>query len=89
MKIDESVLKRCGLPKGVIYHRVPEQNYQNLVEQIQPLPDVLIEDDCESIGGETEMIYPQLSSEAKKKIRLVIIKEFEGIDHLPDDPIQL
>jgi hypothetical protein len=43
----------------------------------------LIEDDCESIGGEKEMVYPYIKKELKSKIKSVIIKEFEGIDNLP------
>lgn len=53
------------------------------------MPDVLIEDDCESIGGEAEMTYPKLGSEARKKISSVVVKEFQGIDELPDSPEQL
>ncbi len=89
LKADKNVLERYGFPNGSIYHRAIRQNYQNLVEQMQPLPNVLIEDDCESIGGEIEMIYPRLADETKKKIHSVVIKEFEGVDHLPDDPLQL
>lgn len=32
------------------------------------MPDVIMEDDCESIGGEAEMIYPQLHSEERNRI---------------------
>ncbi|OGE71166.1 hypothetical protein A2617_01400 [Candidatus Daviesbacteria bacterium RIFOXYD1_FULL_41_10] len=49
------------------------------------LPDILIEDDCESIGGEIEMCYPNIKPEIKEKIKHIIVKEFQGIDHLPDN----
>jgi hypothetical protein len=49
------------------------------------LPDVLIEDDCESIGGESEMTYPQLTPALKQRIRSIVVPEFGGIDHLPDE----
>lgn len=48
------------------------------------LPDILIEDDCESIGGEKEMICPHLKPEIRKKIKCITVKEFGGINHLPD-----
>lgn len=46
------------------------------------IPDILIEDDCESIGGEKEMVYPHIKDELKSKIKSIVVKEFEGIDHL-------
>ena len=49
-------------------------------------PDVIVEDDCESIGGAREMIYPNLPESAKQLIASVIVKEFEGVDGLPDNP---
>jgi len=45
----------------------------------------LIEDDCESIGGMEEMTIINIKPDLKKKIKSVVVKEFEGIDHLPDD----
>jgi hypothetical protein len=48
------------------------------------LPDILIEDDCESISGEEEMTYPSLQNELRAKIKSIVVKEFSGIDHLPN-----
>jgi len=48
------------------------------------MPDILIEDDCESIGGESEMTYPHIREDLKQKIKSIVVKEFQGIDHLPD-----
>ena len=45
----------------------------------------IIEDDCESIGGEHQMTYPNLNQEWKSKLGSIVIKEFSGIDYLPDD----
>ena len=53
------------------------------------VPDILIEDDCESIGGEREMVYPRLSLAIKRRVKSIVVKEFGGIDHLPDDPALL
>ena len=58
VKKDESVLNRYGFPPGPIIFRQRGETYQDIVERV--LPDLLIEDDCESIGGEAEMTYPHL-----------------------------
>jgi len=49
------------------------------------VPDILIEDDCESIGGKKEMTITFIKPKIKQKIRSVIIKEFSGINDLPDN----
>lgn len=59
------------------------EEYKDVAEQL--MPDILIEDDCESIGGEPEMTYPHIKPELKKQIRSIVVREFGGIDHLPDD----
>lgn len=80
----KQVLMRNGFPdwQNLVF-RQQEETYQNVVERI--MPDVLIEDDCESIGGESEMIYPNLRTDMKKKIKSLLVKEFAGIDDLADD----
>ena len=80
---DKFVLMRHGFPIGQVFSRQKDEKYQDVVEQI--LPDVLVEDDCESIGGEKAMTYPHLRPEVKAKIKSVIVKEFGGLDHLPDE----
>ena len=64
-----------------LYFREQGEDYKDVAERL--IPDVLIEDDCESIGGEKEMVYPHIKEELKPKIKSVVIKEFEGIDNLP------
>src|SRR3989344_6069363 len=80
---DKSVLEKYGFPKGQIFYRQNGESYKDIAEKI--IPDVLIEDDCESIGGEKEMTITFVKSEIKQKIKSIIIKEFNGIDHLPDN----
>ncbi|MFH1191885.1 MAG: hypothetical protein V1655_00215 [bacterium] len=53
------------------------------------MPNILIGDDCESIGGAGEMTITNLKPEIKKKIKSVVVKEFGGIDYLPDDIYEL
>jgi hypothetical protein len=80
---DQAVLNASGFPSGQVVFRQPGESYAAVAERV--LPDVLIEDDCESIGGEKEMVAPHLKPELKAKITSVVVREFEGIDHLPDD----
>lgn len=63
------------------------KNYKDVAEQI--LPDILIEDDCESIGGKNEMTITHVDAKIKEKIHSIAIKEFSGIDHLPDEVTKL
>lgn len=81
---DKGVLKKYGFPDGQIFYRRNKEEYRDVVERIRPLPDVIVEDDCESIGGEVEMVYPNLKPELKSKVKSIVVKEFEGIDCVPD-----
>src|SRR3989304_8746046 len=81
---DESVLKKHLFPKGNIYYRQKREKYKDVIQRIKPLPDILIEDDCESIGGKDEMAHSQLNQEIKAKIKHIVVKEFGSIDSLPD-----
>jgi|AmaraimetFIIA100_FD_contig_41_26421032_length_761_multi_4_in_0_out_0_2 hypothetical protein len=51
--------------------------------------DVLVEDDCESIGGPARTIASQLSPTTRRSIRCIVVPEFVGLGHLPDDPREL
>jgi hypothetical protein len=81
---DKLVLKKYAFPDGQVFYRRDREEYRNVVERIRPLPDVIVEDDCESIGGEAEMVYPNLKPELRNKIKSIVVREFEGIDHIPD-----
>ena len=79
---DKSVLRKHGFPAGEVYFRQGGEEYKDIAERV--IPDILIEDDCESIGGEPEMVYPHIKPALKGRIRSIVVKEFGGIDHLPD-----
>jgi hypothetical protein len=81
---DKFVLNKYAFPDGQIFYRRNIEEYKDVVERIRPLPDVIVEDDCESIGGELEMVYPNLRPEIKDEIKSIVVKEFEGIDCVPD-----
>lgn len=85
--LDQQILEKYNFPTGEVFWRQNNQSYVQIVEEV--MPDVLIEDDCESIGGEKEMIYPHINIELKAKIKSVVVKEFEGIDNLPDNYLKL
>jgi hypothetical protein len=78
-----NVLKKFSFPEGELFFRIAREEYKDVAERV--LPDVIVEDDCESIGGEKEMTYPCIKQELKDRIMSVVVKEFGGIDHLPDD----
>ena len=80
---DAAVLERYGFPAGEVFARRPDEDYGAAAERA--LPDVLIEDDCESIGGAVEMTAPRLRPELRQRVTCIVVREFEGIDHLPDD----
>ncbi|HLW00655.1 MAG TPA: hypothetical protein VKT82_18505 [Ktedonobacterales bacterium] len=80
---DQVVLRAYGFPAGQIAFCQEGERYQDVAERV--LPDILIEDDCESIGGTIEMTYPHIRPEVQASITSIVVKEFEGIDHLPDD----
>jgi hypothetical protein len=82
VKKDRLVLQTYGFPEGEVFSRANGQSYQDLAETV--LPDVLIEDDCESIGGEPEMTITHVRPAYKQRITSIVVKEFGGIDHLPD-----
>ncbi len=77
-----NVLKIYMFPKGTLVFRRKGEEYKDVAERI--MPDILIEDDCESIGGKNEMTITNVSTSAKKKIKSIVVKEFSGIDKLPD-----
>jgi hypothetical protein len=80
---DRIVLKKYGFPDGKIAFRQLQESYGDIVEKIKP--DILIEDDCESIGGEKEMVIISMKSNTRKNIKSIIINEFGGIDFLADN----
>jgi len=70
-----------------LLYRKEGQEYKDVVESLAP--DIFIEDDCASIGGEAEMTYPRIKPEIKSKIHSIVVKEFANIDYLPDDVNEL
>ncbi len=84
---DKVVLRNYGFPEGQVFFRSGDENYADVVQRV--VPDLLVEDDCESIGGEPEMVWPHLRPELKVKVKSIVVPEFGGLDHLPDDLSEL
>ena len=78
----KNVLKKHNFPNDQLLFRRKNGEYKDVAERI--IPDILVEDDCESIGGIDEMTITHVKTEIKKKIQSIPIKEFGGIDHLLD-----
>ena len=77
-----NVLKEYNFPDGRLFYRHKGERYEDIVERVNP--DILVEDDCESIGGASQMIVTHLKPRIRKRTRVVVVKEFVGIDHLAD-----
>lgn len=83
----EAALRRWSFPPGTLLHREGQQSYSDVISPLHP--DLIVEDDCESLGGTKEMVYPNLAENVRRSIASVVVREFEGIDHLADDPTLL
>lgn len=79
----KNVLRKYNFPdcQNLLFRKQGE-DYKDIAERL--MPDVLIEDDCESIGGEKEMTYTHINPRLKAKIKSIVVKEFFGIDGLPE-----
>ena len=66
--------------KAVITGVEDIHNYTTLIKE--ELPDILVEDDCKSIGGETNMCSYNLPDNIKNEIKIIKVKEFGGIDNV-------
>lgn len=84
---DQVVLRRHGFPEGPVHARQSGESYGAAVERLHP--DLVVEDDCESIGGAPETIASQLTAAAARKICCLAVLEFAGLGALPDDPAKL
>jgi hypothetical protein len=82
IEVDKIVLDRYGFPEGELLFRDSNEKYKDVAEKI--LPDIIVEDDCQSIGGKKEMVYPNIKPKLQAKIKSIVVKEFEGIDQLPN-----
>lgn len=76
-----SLLNKYHFAGTKLYYREPKQKYNEIVEIV--MPNILIEDDCKSIGGQWQMCITYVEPRLKSKIKSIVVEEFGGIDHLP------
>lgn len=81
------LLKKYGFAGSFLIARDVKESYKDIVEMVSP--DILIEDDCKSIGGAWQMCITNINQELKDKIKSIVVPEFKGIDNLPTDMDQL
>lgn len=53
------------------------EQYSEIVERIKP--DILIEDECKSIGGQKEWCITNVREQIKAGIYSIIVSEFRGM----------
>ncbi|MEM0287403.1 MAG: hypothetical protein QXG05_04420 [Nitrososphaerota archaeon] len=58
-----TALKDGGAPMAELFFRIGGEDYGQVARRIAP--DVIVEDDCKSIGGEREMTWPKLQTELR------------------------
>jgi hypothetical protein len=88
VKLIRDVLEKFGFPSiENLLSRKYLESYADVAVRV--MPDILIEDDCESIGGVIEMTHPNIPSQFRDQIKSVIVKEFDGIDRLSDKVSEL
>lgn len=76
----KSVVDFYGMTYTEILCRDKGETYSKIVEQLKP--DILIEDDCKSIGGLKACCITDIKEEIKTDIQSIIVPEFAGIDNI-------
>jgi hypothetical protein len=79
----KNVLQKNSFPEGKLIFRRKGEEYRDVAERT--FPEIIVEDDCESIGGKEQMTYTHIKPELRKRIRSIVVKEFGGTDHLSDN----
>jgi hypothetical protein len=87
VQFDQQVLAAHGFTPGVVFFRGQDGTYADVVRRSGA--DVLIEDDCESIGGTGQTVASGLSCTPGRTVRCIVVPEFGGLAHLPNDPEEL
>ena len=79
----KDILEKNNFPGSTLYYRGLKEKYKDIAEEL--VPNILIEDNCRSIGGKWQMTITYVKNDIKEKIKSIVVKEFKGIDHLPDN----
>lgn len=76
----KSIVDFYGMAYTEILCRDKGETYSQIVERLEP--DILIEDDCKSIGGLKAFCITNVKEEIKKDVQSIIVPEFAGIDNI-------
>lgn len=82
-KFIKRIIDFYGMKYTEILCREKGEHYSEIVERIKP--DILIEDDCKSIGGQKDWCITNVREEIKARIHSIIVPEFKGIDNVKID----
>jgi hypothetical protein len=81
------LLEKYNFPGNYLYFRNKTEEYHNIAEDI--MPKILIEDNCKSIGGIKQTTIYKINDIKKSAIKSIMVDEFNGIDHLPNNTMEL
>jgi hypothetical protein len=87
VELDRAVLAAHGFPAGTVFSRDPGESYADVARRAGA--DVVVEDDCESIGGRSRTVAAGLAAAPGRAVTSVIVPEFGGLAHLPSEPAEL
>ena len=83
----KNILEKNNFCGNELYFRNKKEEYYNIAEEI--MPKILIEDDCKSIGGIEQTTIYKMDKTKKIQIKSILVNEFKGIDHLPNNTMEL
>jgi hypothetical protein len=79
----KNLLLKYRFPGSYLYYRENSEKYKNVIEALKP--NILIEDNCRSIGGSWQISITHVEKKTRESIKSIIVEEFKGIDNLPDN----
>ena len=71
----QEIIKQTGCTWVTVQNEIAylrEVRYNDIVEIV--MPDILIEDDCKSIGGQSQMCITYVAPSLKSKIKSIVVK---------------
>lgn len=77
------ILINNNFPGKGLFYRTGKEKYKDIAEFL--IPRIIIEDDCKSIGGKWQMTITYIRKDIKERIKSIVVREFKGIDHLPNE----
>lgn len=71
------LLKEYGFAGSKLYFREKKQAYKDIVESVKP--DILIEDDCRSIGGSWQLCISHVAPSIRDSIKSIVVKNLKEL----------